>query len=72
MVHTQPMCCNVSDLRVLPHPQIVVHALCCYLDANLAPVPLLTEKTFSQQHFVRTPDKPGTERAGVSGHMTVM
>lgn len=44
--------------------QIVVHALCCYLDANLAPVPLLTEKTFSQQHFVRTPDKP-ENRSGV-------
>jgi hypothetical protein len=38
--------------------QIVIHCLCCYLDANLVPLPLLTDKTFSQLHFMKTPSKP--------------
>ena len=38
--------------------QIVMHALSCYLDANLVPLPLSSEKKFSQVHFLKTPARP--------------
>ena len=38
-----------------------MHVLCTYLDAHLPPDPKYPDnKTFTAQHFVKTPDKPGS------------
>ncbi len=40
--------------------QIVIHALCTYLDSRLPPHPKYPDgKTFTSQYFMKTPDKPG-------------
>jgi len=39
--------------------QVVMHMLCTYLDARLPPDLRYPDgKTFSSQHFIKTPDKP--------------
>lgn len=42
---------------------LVMHMFCCYLDARLPVQPKYTDgKPFTSQHFVKTPDKPCTDR----------
>lgn len=45
---------------VFIHPlQIVMHALCTYMDSRLPPHPKYPDrKTFTSQHFMQTPEKP--------------
>lgn len=41
--------------------QIIMHVFCTYLDSRLPPHPKYPDgKTFTSQHFIQTPDKPGT------------
>ena len=38
-----------------------MHVFCTYLDSRLPPHPKYPDgKTFTSQHFIQTPDKPGT------------
>ncbi|NXX44707.1 TM209 protein, partial [Tricholaema leucomelas] len=40
---------------------IIMHVFCTYLDSRLPPHPKYPDgKTFTSQHFLQTPDKPGT------------
>uniref|UniRef100_A0A8C5TY37 Transmembrane protein 209 n=1 Tax=Malurus cyaneus samueli TaxID=2593467 RepID=A0A8C5TY37_9PASS len=40
---------------------ILMHVFCTYLDSRLPPHPKYPDgKTFTSQHFIQTPDKPGT------------
>ncbi|NXC17455.1 TM209 protein, partial [Corythaeola cristata] len=40
---------------------IIMHVFCTYLDSRLPPHPRYPDgKTFTSQHFIQTPDKPGT------------
>lgn len=50
-----------ADLKKLfLHPQIIMHVFCTYLDSRLPPHPKYPDgKTFTSQHFVQTPNKPG-------------
>jgi len=42
---------------------IVMHLLCTYMDSRLPPHPKYPDgKTFSSQHFLRSPDKPDLKR----------
>ncbi|BFZ10378.1 hypothetical protein BsWGS_13417 [Bradybaena similaris] len=42
---------------------LVMHLFCCYLDSRLPAHPKYPDgKSFTSQHFVKTPDKPNTER----------
>jgi hypothetical protein len=41
--------------------QIIMHVFCTYLDSRLPPHPKYPDgKTFTSQHFVQTPNKPGS------------
>lgn len=45
---------------MFPHLQIIMHVFCTYLDSRLPPHPKYPDgKTFTSQHFVQTPNKPG-------------
>lgn len=42
-----------------------MHVFCTYLDSRLPPHPKYPDgKTFTSQHFLQTPDKPGTGARG--------
>lgn len=46
--------------KLFPHLQIIMHVFCTYLDSRLPPHPKYPDgKTFTSQHFVQTPNKPG-------------
>lgn len=59
-------CCSLVSWRLLNHSlflltQIIMHVFCTYLDSRLPPHPKYPDgKTFTSQHFIQTPDKPGT------------
>lgn len=59
-------CCPLVSLRLLNQSlflltQIIMHVFCTYLDSRLPPHPKYPDgKTFTSQHFIQTPDKPGT------------
>lgn len=46
--------------KLFSHLQIIMHVFCTYLDSRLPPHPKYPDgKTFTSQHFVQTPNKPG-------------
>lgn len=51
---------NTSVILFYDHRwQLVMHLFCCYLDSRLPAHPKYPDgKSFTSQHFVKTPDKP--------------
>lgn len=74
-----PMHCSLEEIitislmhciyvcSTLTQTQILMHVLCTYLDSRLPPHPKYPDgKTFTSQHFIQTPDKPGMHRQCVA------
>ena len=50
---------------------LIMHCFCSYMDSRLPPHPNYPDgKTFTSQHFMKTPDKPNLEKPNLLIYQT--